>query len=361
MTLLLLLGGLILLAAGGELLVRGAAAFALSVGMTPLLVGLTVVAIGTSAPEAAVSIDAAIGGSPELALGNVIGSNIANILLVLGLSALIAPLTVEKRLVRIDLPVMVALSLLTWLLAADGGLTRGEGGLLLGLVLAYGVVTVIAARRRPAAIGVSAAEAKSLPVSTGWRFRLGNLLLVGLGIVLLIIGAGWLVEAATDIALTLGISEIVVGLTVVALGTSLPELATSLIATARGQRDLAVGNVVGSNIANLGLVLGLSALVAAGGIPVPDSVLLFDLPFMVAVALAALPIALTGFVIARWEGAFFVGYLIAYVLYLWLDSTGYERIDAFSSVVFGFVLPLIVGTIVLVAAFEWRSRRRQSV
>jgi cation:H+ antiporter len=169
------------------------------------------------------------------------------------------------------------------------------------------------------------------------------------------------VDSATDIALTLGVNEIVVGLTVVALGTSLPELATSMVATARGQRDLAVGNVVGSNIANLGLVLGLSALVAAGGIPVPDSVLSFDLPFMVAVAVAALPIALTGFVIARWEGAFFVGYLIAYVLYLWLDASGRERVETYTAVVFGFVLPLIIGTVILVAVFEWRSRRRTAV
>ncbi|MGB9374345.1 MAG: calcium/sodium antiporter, partial [Jiangellales bacterium] len=275
---LLLLGGFVLLVGGGELLVRGASGLARAVGLSPLIVGLTVVSFATSAPELAVSVDAAVSGAPGLAVGNVVGSNIANILLVLGVSALVTPLVVRSRVVKLDVPVMIALSIAFYLMSLDGTISTLDGALLLGALLVYVVRAIMSSRRSHR--GAPADEAQAGGEDDSTRPVWLDALLVAVGVGMLVVGAGWLVNSATAIAGAFGVSDLVIGLTVVAIGTSLPELATSVIAVRRGERDLAVGNVVGSNIFNIGSVLGLTAVVSPDGVPVADAAVAFDIPFM---------------------------------------------------------------------------------
>ena len=359
-TLLLLLAGLALLVLGGEVLVRGAGGLARAAGMSPLVVGLTVVSFATSAPELAVTVDAALSGSPGLAVGNVVGSNVVNVLLVLGISGLILPLAVRSALVRRDVPVMIAASVLLLLLALDGAVTRTDGLVLLAVLLAYVGWTVLGSRRPGAATqdptGQDPAQDAGEAPRTRRRLVL-DLLSVAGGVAMLVLGARWLVSGATDVASALGMSDLVIGLTVVAVGTSLPELATSVIAAVRGSVEMAVGNVVGSNIFNIGAVMGVAAVVSPGGVPVDPGAVRFDLPVMTAVALALLPVAFTGFRVARWEAALFVVYYAAYAAYLLLDSAGHDALAPFSTVMLVFALPMTALTLALLVGYELgRSR-----
>ena len=339
-SILMLLAGAAVLIAGAELLVRGASRIATGAGISPLVVGLTVVAFGTSSPELAVTVGAARSGQAAVALGNVLGSNIFNVLLILGLSATLAPLIVARQLVRLDVPVMIGASLLVALLALDGALSRAEGALLLAGAVLYTGVLIVHARRG------GGADPSDAPVPDGGSLPM-NLLLVAGGLVLLVVGAGWLVDAAVGLAQSLGVSELVIGLTIVAAGTSLPELATSVLASIRGERDIAVGNVVGSNIFNLLAVLGAGSLLSPAGVPVPPGALTFDIPVMLGVALATLPIFFTGYAIARWEGVVFLGYYGLYVTYLVLDSAQHHALFQLRDAVLLFVLPLTVLTLIV--------------
>ncbi len=351
--------GLIALILGAELLVRGAAKLALFLGISPLVVGLTVVAFGTSSPELAVSVQSAWSGQADIALGNVVGSNLFNVLFILGISAIIAPLIVHQQLIRQEVPVMIGVSLLLWALAADGGISRWDGFLLAGLLFGY-TVFLIRQSRRETATAVGEEYAEAMPgEGTGWdRHWSVQALLVVVGLVLLVLGSNWLVDAAVVLARHLGLSELIVGLTIVAAGTSLPEVATSIVAALRGQRDIAVGNVVGSNIFNVLAVLGISASVAPADLPVAPAMLAFDLPVMVAVAVACLPIFFTGNLIARWEGALFFGYYVAYTAYLILAATRHEALNEYSTVMGLFVIPLTVVTLLVFAWRHWRANRR---
>jgi cation:H+ antiporter len=335
-------GGLVLLVAGAELLVRGASRLAAAFGISPLVVGLTVVAFGTSAPELAVSISSAFVGDADIALGNVVGSNIANVLLILGISALIIPLVVKSQLVRFDVPIMIGASVLLLVLGLDGAIGRLDGVLLFALVVTYVVVLIRKSRRETSEV-VAEFEQEYSDTSPSTPVNLG-LVVAGLG--MLVVGSNLLVGAAVTVAERLGVSELVIGLTLVAIGTSLPEVATSIMAAIRGERDIAVGNVVGSNIFNILSVLGLSSIVAPDGIPVAQSALDFDIPFMLAVAIACLPIFLTGHLIARWEGAVFLGYYGAYTVYLILEASEHDALEPFSQAMFRFVVPLTLITIV---------------
>ena len=347
--------GLIALVVGAELLVRGASKLAISFGISPLVVGLTVVAVGTSAPEMAVSVQSAWSGQVDIALGNVVGSNIFNVLFILGASALIVPLLVHQQIVRQEVPVMIGASLLLWAMAADGGISRWEGLLLASLVFGYTIVIIRQSRRETAAIKAEYDEAFE-GGAQGWDAHWGvQILLILGGLALLVLGSNWLVEAAVAFAKHLGVSELVIGLTIVAAGTSLPEVATSILAAIRGERDIAVGNVVGSSIFNILAVLGISASVAPSELLVPPSLLAFDLPVMVAVAVACLPIFFTGHLIARWEGGLFLALYVTYTLYLILNSTGHDALHGYSAVMGGFVLPLLAVTLVVLALRHWRS------
>jgi cation:H+ antiporter len=347
MNLLLFLAGLTALVAGASLLVRGASALALSFGVSPLVVGLTIVAFGTSSPEVAVSVGAALEGQTDIAVGNVVGSNIFNVLFILGASALIVPLVVHVQLIRQEVPIMIGASLLLIALGFDGRLTRLDAALLFGLLVVYTVFLIVQSRRQTQeAVAELTAE---LPRSAAWdRHWAVQVALVVAGLVLLVLGSDWLVTAAVTFAKALGVSDLVIGLTIVAAGTSMPEVATSITAAIKGERDIAVGNVVGSNTFNLLGCLGLAGLVAPAGLPLAPSVLTFDLWVMLAVAVACLPVFFTGREIARWEGAVFLGYYAAYVAYLILAAQQHDALPAFSNVMLVFVIPLTLATLIAV-------------
>lgn len=355
----LLLGGLVLLVLGGELLVRGASKLATSFGISPLVVGLTVVAFGTSAPELAVSVQSAWAGKVDIALGNVVGSNIFNVLFILGISALVVPLVVDGQMIRQEVPVMIGASVLLVGLAHDGGISRIEGAGLFALAVLYTVVLVVQSRRATKALQQEYATEIHIAGKGGWSDRLAvqlTLVLVGLGV--LVVGSQWLVEGAIAIATSLGVSELVIGLTIVAAGTSLPEVAASVIAAIKGQRDIAVGNVVGSNIFNILGVLGLSSMVAPSALVVPEALQSFDMPVMLAVAVACLPIFFTGHTISRWEGAVFLAYYVAYTGYLVLASQQHAMLDSYALVMRTGVLPLTALTLAVVVVRSWRARKR---
>ena len=315
-----IVGGFVALILGGELLVRGASNLAALARVSPLIIGLTVVAFGTSAPELAVSVGACYAGSTDLAVGNAVGSNISNMLLVLGFAALAAPLAVSARLFRIDIPVMIMASVLLWLVGRDGSIDHWEGVAFFAALVAYFSWTIWQGRRESAVVAaeeqLATSEITIDPKKAGVAALLINVGLVVVGLVLLVGGADFLVDACVALATKFGVSELVVGLTVVAIGTSLPELVTSLMASMRGQRDLAVGNVVGSNILNILCVLGLSAIVAPEGINVDPQSISFDIPVMVAVGVALTPAFFSGLSITRGEGAAMVVYYFAYLGYL---------------------------------------------
>ena len=359
MTFVYLIAGLVLLVAGAEVLVRGAAKLAAQFGISPLVIGLTVVAFGTSAPETAVSVQAALNGSGDIAIGNVLGSNIANVLLILGITALVAPLIVSRQLIRLDVPLMIGASLVTYALAWDGSLSRLDGALLFSGVVAYTLFLIISSRKESAANAADDEFAKEFgldePAKPHASLINGGLVIVGL--VLLVAGSNFLVEGAVILARALGLSELVIGLTVIAVGTSLPELATSVMAAIRGERDIAVGNIVGSNIFNLLCVLGLASLVSPQAIGVAASALAFDFPVMIAVAIACLPIFFAGYTINRWEGLLFVAYYAAYTLYLVMVSTGRPFAATFGDAMLGYAVPLTAVTLAVIAWRAWHKQR----
>ena len=345
--------GLALLVVGAEALVRGASRLAASVGIPPLVVGLTVVAFGTSTPELAVSVQSAAAGQADLALGNVVGSNIFNVLFILGLSALIAPLVVSQQLVRLDVPLMIGASVLLLLLALDGRIGRFEGLLLFGGIVGYTGFLIRQGLRSGGGGQEDELEGGgSLPANLGW---------IAVGLLSLVLGSRWLVNGSVEIARTLGVSELVIGLTILAAGTSLPEVATSVMASIRGARDIAVGNVVGSNVFNILAVLGLSSAVAPDGIEVVRSALVFDIPVMIAVAFACLPIFFSGYRIARWEGLLFLGYYVAYTTYLVAHAVDHPVLSEFRAAMAIFVLPLTAVTLGVVGVRAWREGRRSNV
>lgn len=344
---LMFLLGLGALTLGAEAMVRGAARLALTLGISPLVVGLTIIAFGTSAPEMAVSAGAALGGNGDLAIGNVVGSNIANVLLILGLSAIIVPLLVAEQIIRQEIPIMIGAGVLLVVQAMDGRLSSLEGGLLFLLVIVYTSYLIIQSRRATQATLDEFAE--EMPDSGSrwdahWSVQVA---LVAGGIGLLVLGADWLVDAAVAVAREFGVSDLVIGLTIVAVGTSAPEIATSLVAALRGEREIAVGNVVGSNIFNIFACLGLAALLGDGGIAVSETVRRFDLWVMLAVMFACLPITVSGRKIARWEGFVFIAYYVAYTAYLVLAALRHESLQAFSDVMLGYVVPLTVITLIV--------------
>ena len=352
MTLVLFVIGLILLIVGAEVLVKGASRLAAVFRVSPLVIGLTVVAFGTSSPELAVSIQAATLDQASIAVGNVIGSNIFNVLFILGCSALIVPLIVSQQLIRFDVPLMIGLSFVVWIMALDGILGALDGSLLVMGLIAY-IAFVFIQSRKELKCAQTETNCPSAPEKPSW---IKNLLLVAAGLTMLVIGSDWLVEGAVALATRLGVSQLVIGLTIVAAGTSLPEVVTSIVAAIRGERDIAVGNVVGSNLFNIMGVLGVTSLVAPGGIDVPASVVSFDLLVMLAVAIACLPIFFSGGIISRQEGALLLAYYVAYTLYLVFASTHHALLGIFSSTMLYLVIPLSVLAIGVSVMQDYRDK-----
>jgi cation:H+ antiporter len=358
LTLVWLIVGVILLVLGAEWLVKGASSIATKLGVAPIVVGLTVVAFGTSAPELAVSVSGAISGNADVALGNVVGSNTFNILMILGLSAAVSGLSINQRLLRFDIPVLVLITVVVYLLALNGSVGRLEG-----VVLFVGVIVYIGWLLRGATKTESSEvqteyqsavdEVEGRTFSMSLTFQIG---LVVVGLSLLVVGSQLLVNSATEIASALGVSDLVIGLTVVAAGTSLPELATSVMAAIRGQRDIAVGNAVGSNIFNLLSVLGASAAISSNGISVNDEVIRLDYPVMLAATVLLLPICWNGFMVKRWEGAVLVAFYVAYVAYLVMEAGDSSAPELYQTAMM-IIVPLVM-IVYGAAGFQgWRKHR----
>jgi len=353
--LLLVIAGLAALFFGGDVLVRGASRLAAMLGMTPLMIGLTVVSLGTSAPELAVCVDAVLSDNAEIAVGNVVGSNISNVLLVLGITAIIFPLTVALQLVRLHVPIMIVASVLFLVMALDHSLSRVDGCVLLVSMASYLGLLFWMSRRDNGKVDDDDDLRVEQPPRQSARSWLVNCGLVLVGLLLLAAGGNWLVKGAAGIAASLGLSQLVIGLTVVAVGSSFPELVTAIVAAIRGHGDIAAGNIVGSNIANLLLVGGTASTVAPQGVPVPLAAIDFDIPVMIAAAVACLPIFFTGFRIERWEGTLFLGYFAAYTAYVLLNAAEHDALPAFSSAMLLFVIPITVVTLIVVAVGRSRS------
>ena len=360
--LLVFAGGLAGLVLGASALVRGASRLALNLGLSPLVVGLTVVAFGTSAPELAVSAGAVASGQMGLAVGNVVGSNIFNVLFILGLAALITPLSVHLQVIRQEVPVMVGAALLVVALGWDGSYGTLDGALLVLLLVGYSAFLVVKSRTESSMAGASLGDASASgghSGASGWDRHLpAQLGLIAAGLVLLVAGSQAMVTAAVHFARLLGVGEVVIGLTIIAAGTSLPEVAASIMASLKGERDMAVGNVIGSCVFNLLGVLGVAALTATltgqGALPLPPEVAAFDLWVMLAAFVACLPVLLTGREIVRWEGALFLACYAAYTTYLVLAAQRHAGTEAFADAMLWFVLPLCAVT----ATVLWTQRRK---
>lgn len=348
--------GLALLVFGAEVLVQGASRLASILGLSPLVIGLTIVAYGTSTPELAVSLQANWSGEASLAIGNVIGSNIFNVLFILGISSVITPLIVAQQLIRLDVPLMVFLSILVLAIGWNGSIDRLEGILLTLGGIAYTLFLLKQGNQEEEAVQEEYTEEEhpwvnQIPLPP----MVVNWILVAVGIGLLVLGSRFLIQSSIAIAEHFGLSRLIIGLTIVATGTSLPELATSVVASLRGKRDIAVGNVIGSNIFNILVVLGASSAFSPQGLAVSEAALRLDIPVMIAVAVACLPIFFTGNRIDRWEGLMFLAYYGAYTVYLILDASQHEGLGTFSHILGFFVIPL---TIVTLGTVTWRAWRR---
>lgn len=347
--------GLVILTAGAEFLVRGASRLAALAGVSSLVIGLTVVAYGTSAPEFAVSMKSSLAGQSDIALGNVVGSNIFNVLFILGTCAIILPLKVDSQLVRMDVPIMIAVSFLLMGLSLDGGLSRMDGIILASIAIGYTAFTVIKSRRETKAIQEEFDQEYAAPADRSTKTVVWNFVLLAIGLVMLVAGARMFVNSAITIAEAMGVSPLIIGLTIVAAGTSLPEVATSIVATIRGERDIAIGNVVGSNIFNIVSVLGFSSIVTP--INVDAAALRVDIPVMIGVAVICLPIFFTGLLILRWEGIMFFGLYVLYTAYLILKSGDSPALPAFSNIALYGVVPAVVLLLVGTALWEVKTLR----
>lgn len=352
LSLIELFGGLLLLIAGAELLVRAAVGMAARLQVRPLIIGLTVVAFGSSAPQITVSLQATLAHNADIAVGSVIGSSIFNILVTLGLSALIIPLRVSRQLVRLDIPLMIGASLLVFVLAWNEELTRLDGMLLLVALAVYLGLVLRQSRHsaRPHPVGV-------VVVQMSW---LKSLSMIVAGLTMLVFAGHLLLGAAVEVASDLGLSERIIGLTIVAVCTSLPELATSLIAALRGQRDIAVGNVIGSNLFNLLGVLGVTALAAPSPLSVSPNALAFDLPVMLGVAVLCLPVFYSGYRVTRAEGLVFLGLYLAYGLHVVSFTTGMPLAGRLEQLMLFYVLPALLAFLLFTSLRAWRRQHHKS-
>ncbi len=312
--------GLVGLVGGGDLLVRGASKLAAVLGIPPIIIGLTVVAFGTSTPELAVSLKAAFGGNADIVISNVVGSNIFNVLLILGLSALVSPLVIHSQMIRREVPLMIAFSTLLYAMSWNSSIAQWEGAVLCVLIIAYTVWLIYEARQNRKENAELVKESEQEYGALKKNSILLPLLFVAIGLGLVMFGADQLVKGAVLLAQSLGVSDTVIGLTIVAAGTSLPELVASVMATLKGERDIAVGNVVGSNIYNILAIVGISGAIVPGGLQVNSSILSFDLPFMVGVAVICWPFFKSGKQLSRREGLVFLVAYVAYTSYLIIQA-----------------------------------------
>lgn len=314
---LLIVVGLTALVGGAELLIRGGSRVASRLGISPIVVGLTFVSIGTSAPELAVGIDAGLKGNGGLVVGNIAGTNVVNVLLILGLSAAIRTLPLDSVTLRLDLPMMASAAVILLLLAIDGVLSTVDGIVLLFVAVAYTALIVKNSKRESPRVQAEYAEEYTVPAGRLAATR--DVAVLVTGTVVIVVGADWLVSGAVDLAVALDVSNALIGLTVVAIGTSAPELATTIVSTIRGDRDIAIGNLIGSSVYNIGLILGTTAVVVPGRFDLSTPLTYVDIPIMTGVALLCVPMFVVGAKITRTEGVACVaayGVYLAYLVFL---------------------------------------------
>lgn len=349
MTFLMFLLGLAFLVLGAEFLVRGASRLGVAIGISPLVVGLTIVAFGTSSPEIAVSVKAALNNHPDIIIGACVGSTIFNILFILGLSALISPLAVSQQLVWYEVPLMIGAHLLLLVLCLDGRIDKVDALILLGGIVSYTIFAIQMGRKESKSIQQEYQNAFQEKIS-GFNLLIvcKQLGFIIAGLFLCVLGAGWLFDSAVIFAREFGVSELIIAMTIVAASTSFPEVATSVVAALRGEKDISVGNVVGSNIFNIMGIIGLAGFIAPEGIAVAPSVLRFDLPIAIAACIACLPIFFTGHKISRWEGILFLGYYAAFTTYLIMSAKNHDSLPIFSTIMMWFVIPITFLTLVIV-------------
>lgn len=361
MTVVLFIAGLVGLIGGAELFLKAVDHFGLKWGVSPLIMGLTVVAFATGAPELAISIKAATSGNADLVLGNIIGSNIANILLILGITSLISPLNITRRVVRIDVPIVIGASALVFVLAMDGSLSSIDGIILMIGLLVYSVFTffqIKKSRDEENANEPFEFEGSVDDLAKGVYFYIKNIGLLLIGLTLIVLGSNWMVDSAVSIALSLGISQLVIGLTIVSIGTSLPEVATSLSSARKGNADIAVANVMGSNLYNILLTLGLTLIIAPEVLTVSKAAINLDLPFMVAVSIVCIPIFIAGFNLTRTDGLIFLFYYVTYLSYLVLEALGSSAVPFIQK---GMLFAVVPGTILYMVwrIFVYNKSKRQ--
>ena len=344
---LLLIAGLALLVWGADLMVGGASRLAESLGIPKLIVGLTVIAFGTSAPELAISLQSAFSGYSGILVGNVIGSNISNILLILGIAAVLVPVQVRAKIIRVDVPVMIVCGLLFFLISLNGSIGFFDSALLVIVLSVYLYVLAKEARY------TMANNKEKRPVVN----KLKEFIFLVAGLAMLVYGANLMVENAVEIAVYLGMSELIIGLTIVAVGTSLPEVAAALAAVWRSEPDIVVGNVLGSNIFNILIVLGVTGLIFPDAIQIETQALWFDMPIMLVTFFACLPIFFTGYSISRWEGVLFLFYYVAYILFLVLYSKDHFAADYISNGLIFFVIPLTFITLFVISYRQWMKSK----
>lgn len=355
MTWLMLAAGLVLLIVGADLLIKGAARLASAFGIPSLVIGLTVVAFGTSAPELAVSVKAAFSGEAELAVANVVGSNIVNVLLILGASAVILPLIISKQLIRQDVPIMVLLSIALFLMVQDGQLSKIESGIfVVGLVCYTFFLFWQGKKQGVEVVDDEVAEMLQKP-HPAWQ----SALFVLAGLALLVIGSGWLVDSAVQLAKSWGVSEAVIGLTIVAIGTSMPEMVTSIVAAIKGEGDIAVGNIVGSNIFNILCVLGVSGLVSPIPLQVGEQLSQLDIPVMLAVAMLCIPFFFAGAILNRIEGALFLACYVAYTWYLIAVALQHSYLPQLQNGVLYGLAPVVIIYVIFSLLQDFKHRRQQ--
>lgn len=326
-------------------------------GIPAIVVGLTVVAFGTSSPELAVSVGSALDGNADIAIGNVVGSNIFNVLFILGVTALISPLVVHERIIFLEVPLMIVVSVVLFVMTLGGTLTRIEGILLFAGLVGY-LLFLIRQSRKEGKDVQAEYEAEYSETDKTPSTVIRDVIFVIAGLALLIAGSELFVNGAVEIAESLGVSQLVIGLTIVAIGTSLPEVATSILASLKGERDIAIGNVVGSNIFNILGVLGITAIVSSNGVAAADAAINFDIPIMTGVAIILAPIIFTKREVSPWEGILFLGYYVAYTAYLILDSNGHSQAGNFRIAMLGVVVPLTFLFVLLTAGKEFLHLRK---
>ena len=348
--------GIAFLLFGADILVRGSVRVSEALGIPPLIMGLTVVAFGTGSPELAISLKAQVVGSSEIALGNIIGSNICNILLILGVTALLTTVTISIQVVRRDVPFFVFISFAPLVLGYNGIISRIDGLFLVCLYLLYTYWLVRESRQTEDVIQVPKKHFKQKSTNFRKYFLIWNIWLIMFGLLSLFIGSQWVVDSAVSFARILGISKLVIGLTIISFSTSLPEIATSVVAALRGRIEIAVGNVVGSNIFNILIVLGIASTVSSHGIHVTQQALWVDIPVMISTSIICLPIFLTGRMIDRFEGGLLLFYYGIYMVYLFLRTSGNAYLPEYIAITLGFVIPL---TFLILSISFWRFLKQK--